>query len=105
MNYAINMFISSFPGSIDQQIRNNLGVAYKNLIGQRRTALRQVLIKIRKISDNEIRKTLEGYKLIIKDEMIAICMNLIDLIQNKILLVDRNMSIASKCFFQKMTAD
>lgn len=80
--------------------RNFLSVAYKNVVGARRSAWRALMSE----KDNE-QAVLKEYKAKIKEELDQICNEVINLLDDYLLKGDSSDDPAATVFYQKMKGD
>ena len=83
--------------------RNLLSVAFKNAVGQRRTAWRAVSAIEQNPKYSQYGEALKKYKTKIEDEMYKLCNQIVDMIDAK--LAKKAKEVESKVFFHKTKAD
>jgi 14-3-3 protein epsilon len=84
--------------------RNLLSVGFKNLIGSRRTALRNISAIAQNPKYAHFQEALEKYRTKIQNELYQQCVDITGTIENNI-LPNCDKKAESKCFFYKMIAD
>lgn len=65
--------------------RNLLSVAYKNVIGARRTAWRTMTSDIEGNTEASLEDAMVSYQKMIEKELVNICSNILDLLENKLI--------------------
>ena len=80
--------------------RNLLSVAYKNVIGARRASWRTLNVEEHK--DNELIKV---YKKIVEDELEAICLEVLALLESTLIPSQASVANESQVFYLKMAGD
>lgn len=88
---------------LSNEERNLLSVAYKNAVGQRRTAWRAVSAIGQNPKYSQYSGALNKYKTTIEDEMEKICNDLVTMVDSSFL--GKASTDDSKVFFNKMKAD
>lgn len=84
--------------------RNFLSVAYKNVVGSKRSAYRVLLGLEQKADGSDLRKQLiTEYKMTVREELDAICTEVTDLLEGS--LIPHASSSESKIFYHKMKGD
>ena len=84
--------------------RNLLSVAYKNVIGSKRTAWRVVSAFEQKHEENEVKKAIgSDYRKKIENELETTCKEVLTLLKEK--LVPSAVSVEAKVFYLKMQGD
>lgn len=105
MSKFMKEFIENSDEALISENRNLFSVAYKNVVGSRRSSWRIVSsIEQKKGDDEEASKRVKDYKITIQDELEKICREVIDLIDDKIIKKEANDS-EGKIFFLKMKGD
>lgn len=90
--------------SLSTEERNLLSVAYKNVVGARRSSWRVIASIENKESDETKATKAKEYRLVIEKEMVDICNEVIDLLDKHLIKVDGSEAEAS-VFFLKMKGD
>jgi len=89
---------------LSQEVRNLLSVAYKNVVGARRSSWRVLSSLETKVSADEKKVTLaRDYKKIVEDELTKLCQTVLNLLAEH-LIPNANES-ESKVFYMKMKGD
>lgn len=85
--------------------RNLLSIAYKNSVGQRRTAWRALTAfeMKEKTKSSRFNETIDWYKKKIETELLKVCGEIIGIIDNS--LIPNTSQIESKIFYLKMKGD
>ncbi|KAH3698711.1 14-3-3-like protein 2 [Dreissena polymorpha] len=95
-------------GTLSNDERNLLSVAYKNVVGARRSSWRVISsIELKETSSEKQQSIIRQYKATIEKELTTICNEVLDLIDNHLLkaLNDSKEDSESKVFYLKMKGD
>ena len=86
--------------------RNLLSVAYKNVVGAKRSSWRVISSIVQKINSDDAKFSIANeYKIKIEEELRYICKEVLDLLDNHLIKNADSDQIESKVFYQKMKGD
>lgn len=94
--------VAEAGGALSPEERNLLSVAYKNVVGARRSSWR-VLTSIEQKESNEKQETAKNYRMKVENELNEICEGVIQLLDST--LIEKAGDSESKVFFLKMKGD
>ena len=92
-------------GDLSNEERNLLSVAYKNVVGARRSAWRIVSSLEAKATEDDKRGLAEKYRETVEQELHEKCQEVLDLIDNNLLSKVKTDDHESKVFYLKMKGD
>ena len=102
----VKYFVSKTPNDLSVEERNILSVAYKNLVGSRRTSwrvLNSIEQKEDRRSNNANKSSASTYKKEVEQELLNYCNDVLALIDRD--LVPKAASSESRVFYHKMKGD
>ncbi|CAH8596527.1 unnamed protein product [Heterobilharzia americana] len=94
--------VTELSKELSNEERNLLSVAYKNVVGSRRSSWR-VISSIEQKLDGNKRKQAEEYRKVIENELDAVCKEVIDILNKH--LVDNEKTCEGIVFYKKMKGD
>ncbi|XP_060561187.1 14-3-3-like protein 2 [Ruditapes philippinarum] len=94
--------VAQAGGALSAEERNLLSVAYKNVVGARRSSWR-VLTSIEQKESSEKQETAKNYRMKVEKELTDICESVISLLDST--LIEKAVDSESKVFFLKMKGD
>ncbi|XP_052820799.1 14-3-3-like protein 1 [Mya arenaria] len=95
--------VSSKDEPLDEEERNLLSVAYKNVVGGRRSSWRVLNAKFGEDLKERQRALVEAMKKKVEDELVGLCSDVIRLLDDRLILQPEN--VQAKIFFLKMKGD
>lgn len=94
--------VTAMDSELSNEERNLLSVAYKNVVGARRSSWR-VISSIEQKSESNKQTIAKTYRVKIEDELKSICKEVLDLLDNH--LISKASTPESKVFYLKMKGD
>ena len=88
---------------LNTEERNLLSVAYKNIVGGLRTAWRTIVSMEQKNNNADHPELMKNYKKKIEEELNTLCLEIIDLLENK--LIKDPQGVEANIFYLKMKGD
>lgn len=96
--------VTEMGGELENEERNLLSVAYKNVVGARRSSWRIISgIELRAESDDRTLPSIKEYKDLVEKELCDICNDVLSLLEKYLITNVRNPE--SKVFYLKMKGD
>lgn len=92
--------------TLSQEVRNLLSVAYKNVVGARRSSWRVLSSLEAKVKDDENKVKLAGqYKQKVEEELLEQCTIVLNLLDDYLISTATDAEAESKVFYMKMKGD
>jgi len=91
---------------LTQEVRNLLSVAYKNVVGARRSSWRVLSSLEQKVKDDDFKvKLARQYKQKVEEELLEQCTIVLNLLDGYLIKPDSDTEAESKVFYMKMKGD